>query len=80
MSRYRIQRKVCTAAIVLGWGMSLAIALVMLLALLRILPPALAIVSGLQLTPFLCLGLLLAMFAHVANAVFDIADHLTRPQ
>ena len=79
MSRYRIPRMVCTVSIVLGWGVSLAVALVMVLALLRILPPAFIILSGLQLTPFLLLGLLLAMFSHVANAVFDIADHLAKP-
>jgi len=58
--------------------MALGIAIFMALALLRILPPSLFVLSLIQLTPFLILGMLLAMLGHIASAVFDIADSVTR--
>lgn len=79
MSKYRIPRFVCVVSVVLGWVMALGIAVFMALALLRILPPSLFVLSLIQLTPFLILGILLAMLGHIASAVFDIADSVTRP-
>ena len=79
MSKYRIPRFVSVVSILLGWVMALGIALFMALALLRILPPSLFVLSLIQLTPFLILGILLAMLGHIASAVFDIADSATRP-
>lgn len=74
LSKYRIPRFVSVVSIVLGWLMAISIAVFMALALLRILPPGLVVLSLIQLTPFLILGMLLAMLGHIAVAVFDIAD------
>jgi hypothetical protein len=51
----------------------------MVLSAIGILPPSLLVLSLIQLTPFLILGILLAMIGHVASAVFDIADSVVNP-
>lgn len=79
MSRYRTPRFVSAVSIVLGWVMALGIAVFMALALLRIIPPSLFVLSLIQLTPFLVLGIVLATLGHIAGAVFDIADSAGKP-
>ena len=74
MSNYRVPRILSTLVLVLGWIIAGSAALVLLLSLLKILPPAFLIVSLAQLPTFLAFGLVLVLLSHVAKAVFDIAD------
>ena len=78
MSNYRMPRIVSTLVLVLGWVIASAAALVLLLSILKILPPAFLIVSLVQLPTFLAFGLVLVLLSHVARAVFDIADSCNR--
>lgn len=80
MPDYRAPRIVSTLVSILGWIVAGAAALVLLLSLLRILPPFLFIVSLIHLPTFLAVGLGLVLLGHVARAIFDIADYCNRPR
>jgi len=77
---YRVPRIVSMLVSTLGWIVVGAAALILLLTLLRLLPPFLFFVSLIHLPTFLAVGLGLVLLGHVARAIFDIADYCNRPR
>jgi hypothetical protein len=74
LTRYKSARIVASILAAIGWLLTALCLLVLILSLVRVLPPILALISWLPLLAGAIVGLLVVLGSHLARAFFDIAD------